>query len=316
MKHRFLSPVLPSQMICLALLLGVGLLLAAPVAVAQLGSENVRGDYGMKSGSQGPSGFYLGNIFYFYRTDTIKTLSGTDLSKSPAIDVFADIILSSYVTKKKVLGANYAFTVALPILNAELALPSLDVGDQTWGVGDIYIKPLELGWHTKRADLIAGYAFMAPTGRYTAGANNNTGLGMWGNEFSAGTTIYLDQGHKWHAAALGAYEIHTSKYDLDSKTGNVFTLEGGAGRAFLQGYANAGLAYAGQWKVTEDTGADVSPLVQGKKGSVFALGPELNMPVSKKGIFLGFKYLFDVRSRLATSGNYLVLSLTYVRPSK
>jgi len=25
------------------------------------------------------------------------------------------------------------------------------------------------------------------------------------------------------------------------------------------------------------------------------------MPVSKKGIFLGFKYLFDVRSRLATS---------------
>ena len=40
------------------------------------------------------------------------------------------------------------------------------------------------------------------------------------------------------------------------------------------------------------------------------------MPVSKKGIFLGFKYLFDVRSRLATSGNYAVLSLTYVKPSK
>lgn len=49
---------------------------------------------------------------------------------------------------------------------------------------------------------------------------------------------------------------------------------------------------------------------------MFALGPELNMPVSKKGIFVGFKYLFDVRSRLATSGDYLVLSLTYVRPSK
>ena len=68
--------------------------------------------------------------------------------------------------------------------------------------------------------------------------------------------------------------------------------------------------------MTEDRGADVSPLVQGKKGSMFALGPELNMPVSKKGIFLGFKYLFDVRSRLATSGDYLVLSLTYVKPSK
>ena len=316
MKHRFLSRVLPSQMVCAALLLGMCLLLVPPISEAQLGGENVRGDYGMKSGSQGPPGFYLGNIFYFYSTDTIKTLSGNELPKSPRVDIFADIILSSYVTKKKVLGANYAFMVALPILNGELALPSLDLGDQTWGLGDIYVKPLELGWHTKRADLIAGYAFMAPTGRYTAGANNNTGLGMWGNEFSLGTTFYFDQGKKWHAAGLGAYEIHTSKYDLDSKTGDIFTLEGGVGRAFLQGYANAGLAYAGQWKVTEDSGADVSPLVQGKKGSMFALGPELNMPVSKKGIFLGFKYLFDVRSRLATSGNYLVLSLTYVRPSK
>jgi hypothetical protein len=46
------------------------------------------------------------------------------------------------------------------------------------------------------------------------------------------------------------------------------------------------------------------------------LGPEMNMPVSKKGIFLGFKYLFDAHSRLATSGNYLVLGLTYVKPSK
>jgi hypothetical protein len=316
MKNFFLSRVLPLPLFSVALLLGTLLLLVPRVAVGQLGGENLRGDYGMKSGSQGPPGFYLGNVFYFYRTDTIKNLNGDDLLKSPEVDIFGDIILGSYVTKKKILGANYGFTLALPILNTELALPSLDVGGQTWGLADMYIKPLELGWHFKRADVIAGYAFFAPTGRYTARANDNTGLGMWSNEFSAGTTLYFDQGRKWHAASTGFFEIHTSKQDLDAKTGNMFTLEGGAGRAFLQGYANAGLAYVGQWKVTEDSGADVNPLVSGKKGSMFALGPELNMPVSKKGIFLGFKYLFDVRSRLATSGNYLVLSLTYVRPSK
>ena len=185
------------------------------------------------------------HFFYFYRTDTIKGLSGDELPKSPEVDIFGDFILGSYVTKKKILGANYAFTVALPILNTQLALPSLDVGSQTWGLSDIYIKPLELGWHFKRADVIAGYAFMAPTGRYTADANDNTDLGMWSNEFSAGTTFYFDQGKKWHAAGVGFYEIHASKQDLDSKNGDIFTLEGGAGRAFLQGYANAGLAYAG-----------------------------------------------------------------------
>jgi len=316
MKLSFVLRGLSATRFSIALMVGTLVLLAPTSAVAQLGGENLRGDYGMKSGSQGPPGFYLGDIFYFYRTDTVKDLNGDDLSKKPAIDIFGNIILSSYVTKKKILGANYAFMVALPILNAELALPSLDVGSQTWGLGDLYVKPLELGWHFNHADAIAGYAFSAPTGRYTAGANDNTGLGMWSNEFSAGTTVYFDQDKKWHAAGTGFFEIHTSKEDLAFKTGNLFTLEGGVGRAFLQGYANAGLAYVGQWKASEDSGRDVNPLVLGKKGSMFALGPELNMPVSKKGIFLGFKYLFDVRSRLATAGNYLVLSLTYVRPSK
>jgi hypothetical protein len=142
----------------------------------------------------------------------------------------------------------------------------------------MYIKPLELGWHFKNADAIAGYAFFAPTGRYRAGANDDTGLGMWSNEFSTGSTFFFDQGTKWHVAGTGFYEIHSSKQDLDSKTGDIFTLESGAGRAFLQGYANAGLAYTGQWKVADDNGADVSPLVQGKKGSMFVLGPELICP--------------------------------------
>jgi len=231
MKHCFLSRVLRSALVSGALLVGTLISLVPTSAVAQLGGENLRGDYGMKSGSQGPPGFYLGNIFYFYRTGTIKDLNGNDLSRSPDIDIFGDIILTSYVTKKKILGANYAFAVALPILNAELALPSLDVGSQTWGLGDLYVKPLELGWHFKHADAIAGYAFMAPTGRYTAGAKDNTGLGMWSNEFSAGTTVYFDQARKWHAAGTGFFEIHTSKQDLDAKTGNIFTLEGGVGRA-------------------------------------------------------------------------------------
>ena len=316
MKHSFLLRVLSPPLLSVALLMGT-LLLAPTSAVAQLGGENLRGDYGMKSGSQGPPGLYVGNIFYFYSSNTVKDLSGNDLSHVHAtVDIFADAILGSYVTKKKILGANYGFMVVLPVLNTELGLPSLNVGSQTWGLADMYIQPLALGWHFKRADAIAGYAFMAPTGRYSAGANDNTGLGMWSNEFSAGTTFYFDQGKMWHAAGTGFYEIHTSKQDLDVKTGDIFTLEGGVGRGFLKGYANGGLAYVGQWKVTEDSGRDVNPLVQGKKGSMFALGPEVNLPVSKKGIFLGFKYLFDVRSRLATSGDYLVLSLTYVKPSK
>ena len=82
-------------------------------------------------------------------------------------------------------------------------------------------------------------------------ANDNAGLGMWGNEFSGGTTFYFDQGKKWDASGVGFYEIHATKENLDSKTVDIFRLEGGAGRAFLHGYANARSAYAGQWKVRQ-----------------------------------------------------------------
>lgn len=315
MEHIVLMKAIRRRLIHAALLVAVPWLTPA-FAAAQLGGENLRGDHGLKSGSQGAPGLYIGNMFYFYRTDSVKDLSGNTLSKVDAkVDVFADVIPAVYVTKHKLIGANYGAMVALPIMNAELALPSLNLGAQTWGLADLYLNPIQLGWHLKRADATLSYGFFAPTGRYTVGATDNTGLGMWSNEFSAGTTLYPDKSRKAHLAGTGYYEVHSSKKDLNYKVGDIFTLEGGAGMDFLKGYANAGLAYVGQWKVTEDTGTDVNLLVKGKKGSMFSLGPELNMPVGKRGLFLGFKYLFDTRSRLATSGDYLVLNLTFIKPS-
>jgi len=34
------------------------------------------------------------------------------------------------------------------------------------------------GWRTKRAEIRAVYGFLAPTGRFKAGANNNVGSGI------------------------------------------------------------------------------------------------------------------------------------------
>ena len=309
--------VLPrSSKIVLAAVFMAGLFMLFPQStLAQLGGENVRGDVGLKSGSQAPPGWYLGDMFYFYETDEIVGPNGNSLS-GPQVNVFGNFFLFNYVSKKKLLGANYGFFVAPTVVNTRLALPTLGVSTSNWGLGDTYVQPIQLGWHFKRADAVLGYAFYAPTGRFTAGAPDNTGLGMWSNEFSGGTTIYFDAARKWHAAATGYYEIHTSKEDLDQQIGDMFTLEGGVGRAFFQGYANAGLAYFGQWKVTEDSGADASPLTAGLKGSMFGLGPEINMPLGKHPIFLTFRYLFDVRSRVATQGQYAVLSVVWAHPSK
>jgi hypothetical protein len=286
----------------------------AQPARAQLGGENVRGDVGLKSGTQAPPGWYVGDVFYFYNTDEIRGANGGAVD-GPQLHLFGDFLLFNDVTTKKLFGGHYGFTVAAATLNSALTLPTLNVSTSTWGFADLYVQPFQLGWNFKHADAMVGYAFFAPTGRYTAGATDNTGLGMWSNEFSAGTTVYFDPKRNWHASAAGFYEIHTSKRDLDQKVGDLFTLEGGIGRAFMHGYANAGLAYFGQWKVTEDSGTAVSPLVAGLKGSMIGAGPEINLPITKHPIFLTFRYLFDMYSRVATQGQSAVLGVVYANPT-
>jgi Putative MetA-pathway of phenol degradation len=68
-----------------------------------------------------------------------------------------------------------------------------------------------MGWHFSRADFNAGYAFVAPTGRYTAGASNNVGSGYWGNNITSGTTFYITKNKGTSANLFTDWEIHGSK---------------------------------------------------------------------------------------------------------
>ena len=179
------------------------LCLLPQTAVAQLNGFNIKGDQGVKSGSQAPPGIYYGAPFYWYGTDTVKNQDGRPFSTTGELNMFLGGPLVSVVTTKKILGANYGFMAVLPFANARIELPRLDNNPKP-GISDMYVQPFNLGWHTERADVFTGYGFFAPTGRYTAGADDNTGLGMWGHELFAGSTVFFDQHKAWHAASTGA----------------------------------------------------------------------------------------------------------------
>jgi len=120
----------------------------------------------------------------------------------------------------------------------------------------------------------------------------------------------------WHMSGTGMYEFHTQKQGVDQTVGGIMTVEGGVGRSFLKGYASAGAAYYGQWKVSPDSGTAVPPLVAGLKGSMVGFGPELDMPVCKCPFLMTFRYLFDVSTRVSTKGDTLFVSFVWVHPSK
>ena len=179
-----------------------------------------------------------------------------------------------------------------------------------------------LGWSLKRADIMAGYNLYIPTGRFSQGANDNTGLGQWGNEFTIGSTVYPDQKKLWNVAATFALEFHTDKSGTNINVGDMGTVQGGVGRTFYKKVSgpvpmimNLGVAGYAQFKVTGDSGSDIPPGLRGYKDRVFGLGPEFNIYIPKPRLSLLVRYEPEFGARLRTQGQTVVFSIGWVAKS-
>ncbi len=187
---------------------------------------------------------------YFYSADALKDRHGDEFAKG-SLDAAVFGVGLNYVTTKKVGSANYGFMVVLPFANNRIQGGRIDENPGQ-GITDMYVQPVNLGWHSKRLDTTVAYGLYVPTGRYEDGAGNNTGLGMWGHEVLAGATVYLDEARAWHLATTATFDFFSKKKDSDTKVGNILNLEGGLGHDMMQGGLTAGLAYYATFKLTED----------------------------------------------------------------
>ena len=305
---------IPVRSRLLRLLALLGAISIAPSELqAQYLGLNLRGDVGVKSGSQPGPGMYLIAPLY-YRSDYTglrnqngdEILSGTDVD----LKLFA-LPAVAMTTKFKIAGATYGFQIVPIYLNQRLDVAAQGFATATgYGFGDLYVQPISLGWRTQRADFLAGYGFFAPTG---AGTRS---LDMWGHELSAGTTVYLDSAKSWHVAATGFYDFHQKKSNRDLRVGQILTVEGGVARSFIKGAAHAGLAYVAQWKVTDDSGSDFPALLPKSKNRAYGLGPEVAMPVFAKGTLLGLvglRYIWEFGAKTNFEGNTLLVSFTLAK---
>jgi hypothetical protein len=303
--------------------------LAAP-AQAQLNGSHTPGDYGVQSGSQPAPGFYAALFYLRYDTDTIKGVDGNVIRPAPdapgSLAVSAAAPLVWYVSNARFLGANVGAMAVLPFANASIEAPGFALGETIGtSVSDLLLRPIDLGWHTARADVAAGLQLYAPTGRYEPGGSENIGKGMWTYEPFLGTTVYFDQARTLSLAATAYWEIHGNKKDTDVKVGQILTLQGGLAKSYLGGGLLVGAAYYGQWKLTEDQlGAFELPgrppidLSIPGKHRVFGFGPDVTLPVasrSKLFALVNIRYLWESAARLKTEGQTLVVTATFPVPS-
>ena len=285
-------------------------------AEAQLNTQHIKGTVGLKSGSQAPPGLYfIAPLFYVYKTDDVKDRDGDRLPFA------ADLTSHLYggginvVTKRKLFGGFYGFQVVFPV-GANNRIQGIEIdANPGAGLSDSMITPISLGWHVARADATAGYTIFAPTGRYSDGANNNTGLGMWGQELSVGTTVYLSESRQWHAATLATFDFQSKKDDSETKVGNVMNLEGGLGSDFLKGGLIVGLDYYASFKLTDDQIAGFPDILIRGKNKVFAIGPEVQLALAKNDTLYGFlkaSYQWEVYARTTTQGSALTILATFL----
>jgi hypothetical protein len=288
-------------------------------AQAQLNTQHLLGSVGLKAGSQPPPHIYvIAPLLYVYRTDDVRDREGN------RFPIDADITSVAYggginvVTHKKILGGFYGFQVLFPVgANNRIQGTEIDL-NPGGGLTDSVFAPINLGWHFKRADAVAGYTIFAPTGRYTDGATDNTGFGMWGHEFSFGTTVYLNETKQYHAATLVSFDFQSKKEDSETKVGNAMNLEGGVGADFLKGGLTAGLNYYASFKLTEDRIEGIPGILIRGKDKVFALGPEVQLALARGGKLYGFlkvNYQWEVYARTTTKGSELTILATFLVPS-
>jgi hypothetical protein len=287
----------------------------APVE-AQLNTQHIKGTAGLKSGSQAPSGVYfIAPLFYVYKADEVNDRDGVRLPFAGNLtsQVYGGGV--SVVTKRKLFGGSYGFQVLFPVgANNRIQGTEIDANPGA-GLTDSVITPISLGWHATRADATVGYTIFVPTGRYSDGANNNTGLGMWGQELSVGTTVYLNESRQWHAATLATFDFQSKKEDSETKVGNVMNLEGGLGGDFLKGGLTMGVNYYASFKLTDDQIEGLPNILLGGKNKVFAVGPEVQLALAKNNTLYGFlrvNYQWEVYARTTTQGSALTILTTFL----
>jgi hypothetical protein len=269
----------------------------------------------------------------YYTTDTYKdrdgneadsvTIGSKNLKVEADIDTIAIQPLIIWTTDMKLLGARYAAFGGIPIVNASVqaALSTetrygLGIDESSWGIGDIYIQPIWLGWNTKHFGTAISYGIYAPTGKYDDGDVDNTGLGFWTHQLQAGTTWYPWEHQGTAVMVNGTYEIHHDKDGADITPGDRFSLEWGISQfvpldkeqSLLAEFAITGYS---QWQVENDSGADVVEVLN-VKDEIHAIGGQIGLAFVPWNASVVFRYLKEFEAEARYEGELFVLTLAKV----
>jgi len=276
-------------------------------------------------------GFYFVLYNYGYTTDRLNDRNGNQIKSitinpgpGPGVTLNLDVDVDSYavaptfiwVSDWKILGARYGAYIAPSFANTTVSAAlstetesGRGVDESFFGVGDLFVQPVWLGWSLTNWDFSLGYGFYAPVGKYntdtvtypvigpvTVPANDNIGLGFWTQQIQ-GALAWYPWAHKATAVTAGlTYEINSKKEDFDITPGQNLTLNWGISQYLPLKKDGALLLEIGpagydSWQITDDTGSDARN--PGVHDEVHAVGGQLGLTYAPWNAVLNFHYFYE-----------------------
>ena len=280
--------------------------------------SQVRGVYpvGMSATNSGvtpEAGITYSNLFVFFSRDEEKGPNGQILATGQN-SIMMDMNSFVWVSKKQMAGlggAIFSASATLPIANNSLTSDVHGAISGGGGLADSYYQPFILGWRKQRIAFRAMYGFLAPTGRFSAGANTNVGSGYWTSVVASGQTIYLRSSKTTALSAFQMYEFHGTQQATMVHPGQTFNLDYSLTQIFplernLQ--LQLGLVGYGQWQTTDKHAPNIAPEQTALHYKVNALGFAANAVLPEQSVSVGIKYFREFECRSTFQGYTLQIS--------
>jgi hypothetical protein len=276
------------------LLLAAPALLASPSVFAKEGPDQYpNGIENFMAGALPPPGNYFINYLGYYQGD-LRDNNGDKLPVE--VKATFDALRFIYVSNHKIFGGDWAVHAIVPLVYQKLETPDPSLGnDWVFGLGDITIDPLIIGWHFPPDwHITVGLDIYLPTGKYNSNdPTDSIGANYYSFEPVFSFT-YLNQSG-FEVSAKLMYNIKTRNDDTDYQSGDDFHMDYLIGQHFgpwavgLSGY------YLTQTTNDELNGQKVDP--DGNRGQVFAFGPAVKYDHQGMSFVGSWNYETDVENR-------------------
>ena len=287
---------------------------AGNLSAAEGGYSNyIPGSYGDFGMALAPTETWtLRNDLYYYGADVDKALYGGRLEVGADLDFLMNFTTLLYKPDVEVLGAQYAWGMFVPLVNAEIDARfapgevERKASESATGLGDIALIPVALYWRQDNFHWSFSHFIVTPTGDYDTDNAINTSLNYWSFDTNFALT-YLNPANGRDLSFNLGHIYNTENDDTDYQTGQELHLDVVLNQFLSESFA-VGLQgfYLKQITGDDGDGAQLGDF----KAEAAGVGPALmwNWEFGRQNVTFIAKWLHEFHAENRLEGDHFYLS--------